>query len=70
MPDDGSTASASVRFLPADVELSVRPGESIVEAMRRQGYRMRYSCRRGGCAACKADLVEGEEHRRVQPGAW
>jgi CDP-4-dehydro-6-deoxyglucose reductase len=49
-----------VRFLPADVRLVVRAGESVVDAVRRQGYRTRYSCRRGGCGACKADLVEGE----------
>lgn len=54
-----SRAYAGARILPAGVELSVRPGESIVDAVRRHGYRIRYSCRRGGCGACKADLVEG-----------
>lgn len=49
-----------VRLLPADVLIPVDPGESIVEAVRRNGYRTRYSCRRGGCGACKADLLAGE----------
>ena len=47
-------------MLPADVLVSVNPGESIVEAVRRHGDRTRYSCRRGGCGACKADLLAGE----------
>lgn len=59
------TTGGSVRFLPADVSISVRAGESIVDAVRRQGYRTRYSCRRGGCGACKADLVTGEVTYRV-----
>ena len=53
-------SSKSVRLLPADVLIAVDPGESIVEAVRRHGYRTRYSCRRGGCGACKADLLAGE----------
>lgn len=53
------SVSASVRILPDDVTLDVRPGESIVEAVRRHGLRTRYLCRRGGCGACKADLVAG-----------
>jgi CDP-4-dehydro-6-deoxyglucose reductase len=48
-----------VRIEPAGVELPVHPGETIVDAVRRNGYRTRYCCRRGGCGACKADLVSG-----------
>jgi CDP-4-dehydro-6-deoxyglucose reductase len=53
-------AGGTVRILPADVRLGVRGGETIVDAVRRHGYRTRYSCRRGGCGLCKADLVTGE----------
>lgn len=49
----------TVRILPDDVVITARPGESIVDAVRRSGYRTRYSCRRGGCGACKAELVDG-----------
>ncbi|GAB3398698.1 2Fe-2S iron-sulfur cluster-binding protein [Amycolatopsis echigonensis] len=52
--------SGAVRILPAGVRLTVHIGETIVDAVRRHGYRTRYCCRRGGCRACKADLVEGE----------
>jgi ferredoxin len=57
---DDRPGHAAVRILPADVLLTVLPGESVVDVVRRHGYRTRYSCRRGGCGACKADLVEGE----------
>lgn len=51
---------ARVRVLPDDVELEVRDGEAILDAIRRAGYRCRYGCRRGGCGQCKADLERGE----------
>ncbi|MDA8309351.1 MAG: 2Fe-2S iron-sulfur cluster-binding protein [Actinomycetota bacterium] len=50
---------ALVRVLPDDIELEVREGEAILDAIRRAGYRCRYGCRRGGCGQCKADLVAG-----------
>lgn len=58
MPDQ--SGGGSVRILPDDVVLPVRAGDSIVDAVRRQGFRTRYSCRRGGCGACKAELVAGQ----------
>ncbi len=57
---DQPELSGAVRILPAGVRLTVHSGESIVDAVRRHGYRTRYCCRRGGCRACKADLVEGQ----------
>ena len=54
-----ATDSGTVRILPNGVKLTVRHGESVVDAIRRHGYRTRYSCRRGGCGACKAQLVDG-----------
>jgi CDP-4-dehydro-6-deoxyglucose reductase len=58
--DDEKRCGATIRLLPADVAITALPGESIVDAVRRHGYRTRYSCRRGGCGACKADLVTGQ----------
>ncbi|TWS26434.1 2Fe-2S iron-sulfur cluster binding domain-containing protein [Tsukamurella sputi] len=56
-----STAAQSqtIRILPEDVTIDHRSGESIVEAIRRNGYRTKYLCRRGGCGQCTAHLVEG-----------
>lgn len=51
---------ATLRLLPGDIELSVHQGESILEAICREGFTYRFGCRRGGCGVCKADLVSGE----------
>lgn len=51
---------AILRLLPDGIELSVQEGESILEAICRDGFTYRFGCRRGGCGVCKADLVSGE----------
>jgi ferredoxin len=43
-----------------DVSIEVLEGETILEGLYRNGYAYRIGCRRGGCAICKVDLVEGE----------
>ncbi|KAF0960026.1 2Fe-2S iron-sulfur cluster-binding protein [Rhodococcus sp. T7] len=48
-----------VTVFPDGIRISVRADETIVDALRRQGYRSRYKCRRGGCGACRAALVDG-----------
>jgi CDP-4-dehydro-6-deoxyglucose reductase len=43
-----------------DVAIDLLDGETILEGLYRNGYAYRVGCRRGGCAICKVDLVEGE----------
>jgi ferredoxin len=43
-----------------DVAVECGSGETILEAMHRTGHALRVGCRRGGCAVCKLDVVEGE----------
>ncbi|GGM92874.1 hypothetical protein GCM10011609_32930 [Lentzea pudingi] len=50
----------AVRVVPHDIEVWARPGESVVDALRRYGWRSPYKCRRGGCGACRAQLRAGE----------
>lgn len=45
---------------PTGQEIVIRPGETILETLYRAGYAYRIGCRRGGCAICKVDLVEGD----------
>lgn len=45
---------------PTGQEIMIRPGETILETLCRAGYAYRIGCRRGGCAICKVDLVDGE----------
>jgi CDP-4-dehydro-6-deoxyglucose reductase len=45
---------------PADaVVLEARPGEVVLDTIRRAGYTHRFGCRRGGCGICRIQLVEG-----------
>jgi ferredoxin len=47
----------------------VAPGQSLVEAARAAGVRLRSSCRNGTCRACLCRLVAGEVAYRVEwPG--
>ncbi len=50
----------SVTILPTGITVAVRQNETIVDALRRQGLRTRYKCRRGGCGSCRAVLVAGQ----------
>lgn len=49
-----------VTLLPAGRTVAVASGLNIVDALRCRGIRMPYKCRRGGCGACKSQLVSGE----------
>lgn len=40
--------------------LSVEPGETLLAALERNGYRPDYNCRAGICGACKLRVLEGE----------
>lgn len=43
-----------------DIAVECYPGETILAAMHRTGHALRVGCRRGGCAVCKLDVIEGE----------
>ena len=45
--------------------LNVEPGETILAALERNGYRPEFNCRAGVCGACKLRMLEGEVD---QPG--
>ncbi len=51
--------SHTVRILPAERDISVRPGESVLAAALRAGFAFPYSCRNGSCGACLGSLREG-----------
>jgi ferredoxin len=54
---------------PLDWCVRVAPGQSLVEAARAAGVRLRSSCRNGTCRACLCRLVSGEVVWRVEwPG--
>lgn len=51
---------ADIEVRPDGVRVAARAGETVLAALFRSGYGYRVGCRRGGCALCKVDLVEGE----------
>lgn len=59
-PGDVDQPAHLVTLFPAGVQVRVRDGETIVDALRRHGLRTRYKCRRGGCGACRATVLAGE----------
>ena len=47
-----------------DVSFPCLPGQDIPTAARASGCRPRVVCERGGCGACRAEVIEGRvEHR-------
>ncbi len=42
------------------VSVELRDDETILEGLYRNGFAYRIGCRRGGCAICKVDLLQGE----------
>jgi ferredoxin len=59
-PNSPVCQERSVTILPGGITVGVRHNETIVDALRRQGLRTRYKCRRGGCGSCRAILVAGQ----------
>jgi ring-1,2-phenylacetyl-CoA epoxidase subunit PaaE len=53
-------ASAEVIFAGRRQTIAVTPSESIVDAARRQGVEVPFSCKGGMCCTCRAKIVEGE----------
>lgn len=45
---------------PDGVEVELLDDETILEGLYRHGYAYRIGCRRGGCAICMVDLIDGE----------
>jgi alkene monooxygenase reductase len=53
---DGGTVTVQ----PFGETLDVKPGESALLAILRQGRFVKYGCKHGGCSTCRAEVVEGE----------
>ena len=49
-----------VTVMPDGVCLPTHEGETILDAVMRDGFTYRFGCRRGGCTECKVALLSGE----------
>ena len=45
---------------PDGVKVELLDGETVLEGLYRHGYAYRIGCRRGGCAICMVDLLDGQ----------
>lgn len=48
-----------IRVAQSDIEFECAEGTTILEAARKGGYELPYSCRNGICGSCKGHLVSG-----------
>jgi len=51
-----------------DHDYPVNPGETVLDALLRQGAKMTYSCRAGGCQSCLMQAIEGRPTPQSQVG--
>ncbi len=59
VPGGERAAVAQIRLADEDRMLAVRPGETLLEALERHGYRPDFSCRAGACGTCRLRLLAG-----------
>jgi CDP-4-dehydro-6-deoxyglucose reductase len=50
----------NLRIHPTGEVVYLEPGDTILGGLFKAGYAYTVGCRRGGCAICKVDLLEGE----------
>jgi NAD(P)H-flavin reductase/ferredoxin len=56
-------------FHPGAVNVSARPGETLLDAGLRAGLALPYDCRNGGCGVCECTILNGRvDHGAFQPG--
>jgi ferredoxin len=48
-----------VTIQPDGIAVDLRPGEAVIDGLRRTGWRLRSKCRRGGCGICKSRILIG-----------
>lgn len=59
--------SHTVTLQASGKHFEVAPGESVLDAARRAGLALPYSCLSGVCGSCKATLISGECHYPRNP---
>lgn len=71
-PKFGRSGASAFRLLvqPGAQRVTVRAGETLLEAGLRAGIALPYECRNGGCGACRCNVVHGSvDHGAYQPSA-
>jgi CDP-4-dehydro-6-deoxyglucose reductase len=55
----GALGGFQLTVRPGDAAVTMRPGETILEAGLRNGLALPFECRSGGCGVCKCTIVQG-----------
>jgi ferredoxin len=55
-----SEASAAVEFVRSGKTLTVRVGQTLLEAAEEHGVGIPFSCRQGNCGACRTRVLQGK----------
>lgn len=59
-PSEVSSEPSDLFIADTGDAVNVEPGETLLAALERNGYRPEFSCRAGICGACKLRILEGE----------
>ena len=61
---------AQITIRPSGHVFQAAPGETVLEAALREGYRLPYGCRNGSCGSCKGKVAAGVvDHGKSQDSA-
>jgi ring-1,2-phenylacetyl-CoA epoxidase subunit PaaE len=60
VPQDAPGIPLGITFDGKSHQISLHPGETVLEAAERAGLDVPYSCRGGMCCTCRAKVTEGE----------
>jgi CDP-4-dehydro-6-deoxyglucose reductase len=52
--------SFQIRIEPSGHSFSIEPGETVLDGALKHGFALPYSCRGGGCGACKGKILSGQ----------
>ncbi len=62
--------SSQITLRPSGHVFHAAPGETVLEAALREGYRLPYGCRNGSCGSCKGKVASGMvDHGKSQDSA-
>jgi NAD(P)H-flavin reductase/quinol-cytochrome oxidoreductase complex cytochrome b subunit len=64
-PKRAGRATMALTIHPGNRTVSVRAGETLLDAGLRAGVALPFECRSGGCGVCKATLLAGEADRGI-----
>lgn len=58
--EGGESAQAEIISNGETIQVTVNPGESVLEAAHREGHELEFQCEEGYCGCCMAKLRDGE----------